>query len=103
MDAERARYANLLFGEIAIKLGFCTQQDIDEVVSLQLQASEIGRDFFFGDLLYKQGVLTKEQVEKILAEQKQANETLKKIRWSLLVIHVILVLWYVFGWVIKPI
>ena len=41
-------------------------------------------------------------LKELISEQKQANETLKKIRWSLLVIHLILVLWYVFGWVIKP-
>jgi hypothetical protein len=42
-------------------------------------------------------------LKELIKEQKQANETLKKVRWSLLVIHIIMVLWFVFGWVIKPI
>jgi len=46
--------------------------------------------------------LVKEQ-KQMIKEQKQTNEWLKKVRWSLLAIHIIMVLWYVFGWVIFPI
>ena len=46
--------------------------------------------------------LIKEQ-KQMIKEQKQTNEWLKKVRWSLLGINVIMVLWFVFGWVIKPI
>jgi hypothetical protein len=42
-------------------------------------------------------------LKELIKEQKQTNEWLKKVRWSLLGINVIMVLWYVFGWVIKPI
>ena len=42
-------------------------------------------------------------LKELIKEQKQTNEWLKKVRWSLLVIHIIMVLWFVFGWVIKPI
>ena len=52
------------------------------------------------DVLLKE--LIKEQ-KQMIKEQKQTNEWLKKVRWSLLGINVIMVLWYVFGWVIYPI
>jgi len=42
-------------------------------------------------------------LKELIREQKQTNEWLKKVRWSLLMIHIIMVLWYVFGWVIFPI
>ena len=42
-------------------------------------------------------------LKELIVQQTLANETLKKVRKSLLVIHIIMVLWFVFGWVIKPI
>jgi hypothetical protein len=42
-------------------------------------------------------------LKELIKEQKQTNEWLKKVRWSLLGINVIMVLWYIFGWVIFPI
>ena len=52
------------------------------------------------DVLLKE--LLKEQ-KQMIKEQKQANEWLKKVRWTLLAILIIMSLWHVFGWVIKPI
>ena len=85
-DQEQKHYTNLMFGEIAIRLGYCTREDIDKVVSLQQQANALGRRFFFGDLLFKQGVLTKEQVAAIIAEQKAVMERQEELLFGRLAV-----------------
>ena len=42
-------------------------------------------------------------LKELIQHQIESNELLAKIRWSLLVIHIIMVLWFVSGWVFKPI
>ena len=42
-------------------------------------------------------------LKQLIAEQKETNQWLRKIRWSLLIISIIVALWYGFGWIIYPI
>ena len=42
-------------------------------------------------------------LKQLIAEQKEANQWLRKIRWSIWSILLILVIWNLFGWRIIPI
>jgi len=42
-------------------------------------------------------------LKQLIAEQKETNQWLRKIRWSLIGIFVIIMAWHLFGWRIIPI
>jgi hypothetical protein len=70
-----------------------------QVEAKQSEAKEAAQSSLSStDVLLKELIKEQKQMTK---EQKHTNEWLKKVRWSLLVIHIIMVLWYFFGWVIK--
>ena len=59
--------AEVLFGKIALLLGFITRDQIQEVVSVQ--TSQAKRDRKIGELLVDRGHMTLEDVERVLEEQ----------------------------------
>ena len=63
------------------------------------QSNKIARKAHEGALksLSSTDILLKQLIE----QQRDSHQVLLKIRWSLLVISIILVLWNAFGWVIK--
>ena len=64
---------------------------------------ENGHDLFFKVDDYTENPKERDKWEKDCARKnEQANEWLKKIWWSLVAIWIILILWHVFGWVVKP-
>jgi hypothetical protein len=75
----------LLFGKIAIAQGYCTQDQLDEILKLQLQMQSPHRPApRLGELLVEKGVLSAEQLQTVLQIQKQnhdaADPLAKKIK-----------------------
>jgi hypothetical protein len=66
---QRAVREDNLFGKVAIRLGFCTEEQLAECLALQEQ---LPRDRFMrlGDIMVIKGYLTVEQVRKIAETQK---------------------------------
>ena len=61
----------LLFGKIAVSLGFCTQAQVDECASLQLQMQSPHRSApKLGEIMVEKGYLSREQSEKVLQTQR---------------------------------
>lgn len=61
----------LLFGKIAVALKFCTQEQVDECVSLQLRMQSPHRPApKLGELMVEKGHLTREQSAKVLETQR---------------------------------
>lgn len=61
-----------LFGKIALAQGYCTQDQIDECLSVQLRSQSPQRPAPpIGQLLVEKGYLNAEQIETILQIQKQ--------------------------------
>jgi hypothetical protein len=58
-----------LFGKVAIRLGFCTEEQLAECLSLQEQLPK-ERFMRLGDILVIKGYLTVEQVKKVTDTQK---------------------------------
>ncbi len=68
MDDGRSA-ADQLFGEIAIRLFFCTRRDLDRGLRAQGEAREAGSDPPIGEVLKALGVLNQEQVDAVLKAQ----------------------------------
>ena len=66
------------FGALAIELGFCTKQQLQEAMKVQAAAAKAGFRKRLGDILIKKGYLTPEQLKRILASQK-VDEGKKRI------------------------
>ena len=65
----------LLFGKIAIAQGYCTQDQLDEILKLQLQMQSPHRPApRLGELLVEKGVLSAEQLQTVLSIQRQNQE-----------------------------
>ena len=60
--------AEVLFGKIALLMGYITSEQIQEVVAVQ--TSSIKREHKIGELLIDRGYLTLENAERILEEQQ---------------------------------
>ncbi|HEX7899351.1 MAG TPA: hypothetical protein VF950_16415, partial [Planctomycetota bacterium] len=64
-----------LFGKIAIAQGYCTQEQLDECLSVQLRTQSPQRAApRLGELLKEKGYLTPEQLETVLTVQKQNSD-----------------------------
>jgi len=63
-------HADQLFGEIAVKLFFCTRRDLDRALKAQLEAREAGSDPTIGEVMRGLGILTADQVEAVLKAQE---------------------------------
>src|SRR5262249_39266283 len=61
--------ADQLFGEIAVRLFFCTRRDLDRALRAQQEAREAGSDPPIGEVLRGLGILTLEQVDAVLRAQ----------------------------------
>ena len=62
----------LLFGRIAVAQGYCTQEQLDDCLKLQLQRQSPHRPApRLGELMVEQGVLTAEQCRTVLDVQSQ--------------------------------
>jgi len=59
---------NLKLGEMAVTLGFITQQDIEAA-----HAAQLSKDMKLGDLLVDLGFLTLSQLEEVIARQKATH------------------------------
>jgi hypothetical protein len=72
--------ADELFGEIAIRLFFCTRRDLDRGLKAQQEAREAGSDPRIGEILKALGIMNADQVEAVLKAQAvfdvQSVETL---------------------------
>jgi hypothetical protein len=65
----------LLFGKIAIAQGYCTQDQLDGILKLQLQMQSPHRPApRLGELLVEKGVLSAEQLETVLNIQRQNQD-----------------------------
>lgn len=58
------------FGALAIELGFCTQQQLQEAMQVQASAAKAGFRKRLGDILVTKGYLTPVQLKQILSSQK---------------------------------
>jgi hypothetical protein len=67
--------ADQLFGEIAIRLFFCTRRDLDRSLRAQAEAREAGSDPPLGEILRALGVLNQEQVDTVLKTQEVFDVT----------------------------
>lgn len=61
--------ADQLFGEIAVRLFFCTRRDLERGLKAQHEAREAGSDPQIGEVLRALGVLNGDQVEAVLRAQ----------------------------------
>ena len=61
--------ADQLFGEIALRLFFCTRKDLDRALHAQNEAREAGSDPPIGELMRGLGILTAQQVDAVLRAQ----------------------------------
>ena len=61
--------ADQLFGEIAVRLFFCTRRDLERGLKAQAEARDAGSDPPIGEVLKALGTLNKEQVEAVLRAQ----------------------------------
>lgn len=59
---------NLKLGEMAVTLGFITQQDIETA-----HAAQLSKDMKLGDLLVELGFLSKKQLDEVIARQKATH------------------------------
>jgi CheY-specific phosphatase CheX len=59
---------NLKLGEMAVHLGFITQQDIETA-----HAAQLSKDMKLGELLMELGFLTRPQLEEVIARQKATH------------------------------
>jgi serine/threonine-protein kinase len=57
------------FGKVAIKLGFVTQEQLEEAIRVQKAAAKAGLRKRLGDILIKKGYMTAEQLQKVLKGQ----------------------------------
>lgn len=65
---------NLLFGKIAIKLGYASEDDINRVLVSQETDSVVGQKKHIGTYLFEEGILTKEQIQQVIQFQKRYIE-----------------------------
>lgn len=61
--------ADQLFGEIAVRLFFCTRRDLERGLKAQQEAREAGSDPPIGEVLRALGILNADQVEAVLRAQ----------------------------------
>lgn len=61
--------AEQLFGEICVRLFFCTRKDLDRALSAQLKAREAGSEPSIGEVMKGLGLLTADQVTAALKAQ----------------------------------
>src|SRR6476619_52224 len=62
--------ADQLFGEIAVRLFFCTRRDLDRGLKAQHEAREAGSDPPIGEILRALGILNHDQIEAVLRAQQ---------------------------------
>jgi hypothetical protein len=67
--------ADQLFGEIAVRLFFCTRRDLDRALKAQHEAREAGSDPSLGELMRGLSVMTADQVEAVLKAQQVFDPT----------------------------
>ena len=67
----KTRRRDVLFGAIAVRLGFATQKQINDAVREQALLAEKGKKVPLGEILLKKGVLTLSQVKTILSWQRK--------------------------------
>src|SRR5690242_15639918 len=58
-----------LFGEIAVRLFFCTRRDLDRALKAQHEAREAGSDPQIGEVMKALGILNQDQVEAVIRAQ----------------------------------
>jgi len=75
MDEEKK---NKLFGQIALKLGYITFDNIENVLLKQETDKVTGHGRHIGTYLFEDGFLTKEQISQILKLQKKYIEKLEQ-------------------------
>lgn len=64
--------AELLFGKIAVKLGYITGEQLEHVIEQQVRSDP---PVSLGFLLVKQQLLTQDQIDEILGIQKRSSRT----------------------------
>jgi len=69
----------LLFGKIALKLGYINEKDIKSVLEDQAIDEELGQQKPIGAYLFETGKLSREQIKNILAFQKKVIEKKQKL------------------------
>ncbi|RME03872.1 MAG: serine/threonine protein kinase [Planctomycetota bacterium] len=72
---EHPRTKPALFGQIALELGFLSQEELEEVLKYQQKLQSLGYSEFFGDICLKLGYLTKSQVDQIIQYQRNTTPT----------------------------
>jgi len=68
----KTRKRDILFGAVAKRLGFASQQEINEAVKKQALLREQGKEASLGEILVEDGVLTVSQVKTILSYQRRS-------------------------------
>ncbi|MGE4159533.1 MAG: protein kinase [Planctomycetota bacterium] len=66
----------VLFGRLAVKLGFVTAEQLADGVQILKQVKGMGRDMSLGEVMLKKKLLTQDQVDRILAKQGEEAESL---------------------------
>src|SRR5262245_36963397 len=61
--------ADQLFGEIAVRLFFCTRRDLERGLKAQQEAREAGSDPPIGEILRALGIVNQDQVDAVLRAQ----------------------------------
>lgn len=67
--------ADQLFGEIAVRLFFCTRRDLDRGLKAQHEAREAGSEPPIGEVLKALGILNQDQVDAVLRAQGAFDAT----------------------------
>ncbi|MBI4576379.1 MAG: serine/threonine protein kinase [Planctomycetes bacterium] len=65
-------YSDLMFGQIAVKLGLTTEERLRECVGLQEERQALGTPVGLGELFVERGFLEAAQVEQVLGVQRRS-------------------------------
>ncbi|MCX7702785.1 MAG: protein kinase [Planctomycetota bacterium] len=68
----KMRKRDVLFGAVAVRLGFASKGEINEAVRKQAQMREQGKEVSLGEILVESGVLTTSQVKTVLSYQRRS-------------------------------
>jgi len=66
--------AEALFGEIALRLFFCTRMDLDRALRAQAAARETGSNPSIGEIMRALGALTADQVTAVVQAQGEYDD-----------------------------
>jgi predicted RNA-binding protein associated with RNAse of E/G family len=65
-------HADVLFGQIALRKGFVTREQIEEAVKIQKERATEGLEHrLIGSLLYSLGYMRVEQINEVIEEQQE--------------------------------